>query len=510
MNTNVLKQHNILMRKTIGATGILKIVSNEDESSFLKKVTSFFIDKVSSLCDVFKSNENRLSSKYDTLKQRNVYTEELLKLRKDVIDITNTKDYFTIKHYNTPTVVGMRGNLLDILSVLEKGFELINKDLFENVEDLDVFLSTLISVEDTKYNSRNALPNDNVIKLNRQLDKILRDAIDPKKVIDVDKIENLIPNLSSLKSVYERTVNLESYTTSKAMLELQNSVSSITEKVNILISSLEDEEYEISKAMLKKVTTDMENTAQLVTNAASYLHLYNQLQFVVKNLILTIKDPSVSAESFSLNKKKQTVSNEGVIDFVKKLFSSKSEQVDTSNWDRYEVDFKTDYMKPDYDDELEDSNLLEVNDTMNLTGEDNREGMYAQMGFKLSYYSKDNSESSTEELIKRLDEEFKDTPGHLDNYKYFYNIRKKLNVKPYVITVNPKIGNIFNIPKDMIFPNNEGKKEMGVLDAIASGYFGNFDPKVVNKIKQLVELEWKKINDISKFVISKSKKLPKK
>lgn len=321
MNTNVLKQHNILMRKTIGATGILKIVSNEDESSFLKKVTSFFIDKVSSLCDVFKSNENRLSSKYDTLKQRNVYTEELLKLRKDVIDITNTKDYFTIKHYNTPTVVGMRGNLLDILSVLEKGFELINKDLFENVEDLDVFLSTLISVEDTKFNSRDTLPNDNVIKLNKQLDKILRDAIDPKKVIDVDKIENLIPNLSSLKSVYERTINLESYTTSKAMLELQNSVSSITEKVNILISSLEDEEYEISKAMLKKVTTDMENTAQLVTNAASYLHLYNQLQFVVKNLILTIKDPSVSAESFSLNKKKQTVSNEGVIDFVKKLFS---------------------------------------------------------------------------------------------------------------------------------------------------------------------------------------------
>lgn len=305
MRTNVIVQHNLLMRKTIGASSILDKFSKEDDNSFISKITGFFIDKVTTLCNVFKSNEQRLASKYDTLKQRNVYTEELLKLRKDVIEISNKYNFTDIKYLNVPTIVGLKGNLLDAVETLEKGFELINTQLFERIEELDIFLSKLISIEDSRINTRETIPNKDLINLNIKLDKILKDNFDSKKVLDVVKLEVVLPNLDSLKNVFERTINLESYTTSKAMLELQNSVSSITEKINILISSLEDEEdeYEISKAMLKKVTTDIEEAAKLVTNTTSYLHIYNQLQFVVKNIILVIKEPgSVSKEEFYIKK----------------------------------------------------------------------------------------------------------------------------------------------------------------------------------------------------------------
>ena len=298
MRSNVMIEHNLLMRKTIGASSVLAVVANEDDSSFISKVTSFFIDKVSSLCNVFQRNEQRLDSKYDTLKQRNVYTEELLKLRKDVIVITNEYEFGDIKYLNVPTIVGLKGDLLSAVVTLEKGFELINSQLFERIEELDIFLSKLISIEDSRVTTRETKPNTDLINLNKQLDKILKDNFDSKLAVDVVKLEKLLPNVNSLKTVFERTISLESYTTSKAILELQNSVSSITEKINILISSLQDKEdkYEISKAMLKKVTGDIEEAARLVTNTTSYLHIYNQLQFVVKSIILEIKGPGSPQE----------------------------------------------------------------------------------------------------------------------------------------------------------------------------------------------------------------------
>ena len=58
-----------------------------------------------------------------------------------------------------------------------------------------------------------------------------------------------------------------------------------------------NKEFEISKPILKSFMSDVKEAANFVTNSMSFVHLYNQLNMILKGIIL-ILDDGLSTESW--------------------------------------------------------------------------------------------------------------------------------------------------------------------------------------------------------------------
>lgn len=295
--TNVMKEHEILKAKIDSSAIVMNNVTNESESSFLKNISQFFASKMQVLSSIFGSNSDR-ADKFESMKKPNEYNKELFNLKKKLDNLVEVKEYSSVENIEVPTIVGLNCNLEKLTDTLKESLSIINSKLLDVLESVDTEAAKILASSDYRKSTRPVNIKDDIKSINSKLDKLLVDIINPRLVNDTTKFKNLFPkNISSLKLVYNETMNLDIMATSKAMLEIQQKTKDVAEKVDHIADQIStNKEFEISKPILKAFMSDVKEAADFVTNSMSFVHLYNQLNMILKGIILILD--GLSTESW--------------------------------------------------------------------------------------------------------------------------------------------------------------------------------------------------------------------
>lgn len=281
MSYNIAKKNNDLYDSLNSLTYLSATISTEGVSSFLEKVTSFFVSKVGYVREalgITSSEANKVSSDV------NVHVKELIDLKKSMQSIISNKSYASIEKDRVMSPVGIKVDLVKLSNELKSVMKLTDSEVFECIERLDTYVSSVLNDVDFRTQTKPQSIDKEAIKYADRLHSNLNTCIDSKKIEDTRLVKELLPNLSSLDKVYDNLIDISNYTSVNKLNNINKAIENVYAKTEVLEQELGGK-YEVSKVVLKKLIEDLENNAKLITVYVNTIYLYNQTVICVNTLI---------------------------------------------------------------------------------------------------------------------------------------------------------------------------------------------------------------------------------
>lgn len=283
MSNNLYAQHQILKARNTGLTIYAANISKEDFT--LSAIPKAIITKLSSIYMVMAERINSFNIiKHDH--DNNTYVKQMLLIKQGTVMEIAKLDYKLFKDYNFPTVAGLKVNMIVASEAVADGLATIEKHLFKAIEEVENYVGYVCSNQDFRTSSRPQQPNKLLEQLVTELNANLDKCFDPKKVQDVAKFSELYPNMSCLTSIYNTLGNNGRFVNLDSMTRITTATKSLQGKIDALMVSMDERDYSISKPVLTKLSNDVENMAQLITTASSYIQWYdNTVRVFTRTLI---------------------------------------------------------------------------------------------------------------------------------------------------------------------------------------------------------------------------------
>lgn len=283
--SNLIQITEKLLSKSNGMAYAGRNVSTEGISDIAKNLTGVFSAKLKSIAEVFGFNTTRMTKMSLKEIDLNTFARELVKIRPQIKDIVQSYSYSDIMVHVVPTAPGLNVDFLTAAKTISEVFRLHYGPALNMFEQLDTQISNILGNEDYRIASRPIHPCQEIAKLEQVLQKELISIISSKRVADTAKFKDLYPNMKSLLDTYEILVTISSGTTLKDLTNLKNLSNEIHEKIKVLINEIENDNIFITKPIITKLATDLENGANIVTILATFTQLYNTMVHSVKALV---------------------------------------------------------------------------------------------------------------------------------------------------------------------------------------------------------------------------------
>ena len=282
---NNLKIYNKLGTLTLLSENIA--MSTEGFGSFLEKVGSMFLNKLAVVKDALglsTKQANVVSADF------NSYITDLTNNRADLLWVVNNISYIAVKDARVMAPVGLKVDLIKAVDELEDGIKLINDKMVKQLDELDTLVSSVLNDTNYRTQSKPIKVNDDVIKITDRLYGVLNKITDTKKIEDTQLVKDLIPNVSCLTKLYDEVLKYSEYTSVKVLQNINEMIDNIYIKTQALESEMSKDEYVISKTVLKKLATDLESAAKMVTVVMSVFYIYNQIILCINNMVRKFKN----------------------------------------------------------------------------------------------------------------------------------------------------------------------------------------------------------------------------
>jgi hypothetical protein len=118
--------------------------------------------------------------------------------------------------------------------------------------------------------------------------------VDSQGVIDRKKLKDIIPNISSIETIYNDIIKLSEHVPASIFKDLDERVNRITDKTSDLAEYLASNKQDrITKESINNLANYLEDTAKFVSYSISTFYIYHQ----VVNIINTIIDTLYKKES---------------------------------------------------------------------------------------------------------------------------------------------------------------------------------------------------------------------
>lgn len=286
MNDTINK--NFEMYDKLGTLTMLSnnmVEAHESFGSFIDNVGSFFRSKlelVRNALSISAKQSNQITTEF------NAHVDDLIKLKADMIWVSNNIEYMVVKQARVMAPAGIKVDLIKASEELDDAVKLIHDKVFKCLDSLDLTISSVLTDEDYRTQSKPLKIDNDIISTGDRLYAILNKVTDTKKVEDTRLVKDLLPNMSSMDKVFNNLIKSSEKTSSKVLKEINEMVDSIYVKTQTLEEEMK-ETYPISKTVLNKLSTDLESTAKLVTVTMSTMYLYNQTVLCLINLIKKLK-----------------------------------------------------------------------------------------------------------------------------------------------------------------------------------------------------------------------------
>jgi len=245
-----------------------------EDLTVLKEVGSFFTEKLQRVKDIFTINNQR-ADELDA-KVINTHFDTLISNHSKIKAIIDNGSYSAVGKIEIPVMIGMDVDLVTASDKLVTLKDLLLKELAVKLNDLDTMLGMFIGDKHFRTSSR---PLDISYDYEHAtVKKVLTEIINPNLLTDRKKINELLPNLSSLSVVYKNLISLGNVTSVKYLKDIEKSTKSVSEKTDSLYELLkEKKDVVVEQNRLIDLGYAIEETANLVTVVISAVHLINQL-----------------------------------------------------------------------------------------------------------------------------------------------------------------------------------------------------------------------------------------
>ena len=286
-NVNILHKYNKDVEKIIGLEMMAINVSNEGLGSFVKNIAIFFLDKINRVMDLLKVDRIRVRG----FENYNAFAMELYDVRKKINAISKLppEKYSVVKSIMVPNVVGSKVYLLELAKEAKDAMKLIEEHTEPILNQLDLFVSKVLTEQDTRTSSRPLEPQPHVKELNTKLEKAMQKVIDPKNVLDQAVFEKVYPNWKSFKETYDELISTSRYGAIENYQVILSLITNISDKVKEITKLAEEKQFEISKHVIKKLGTDLENGAKYITAMSAVMHMYNQTCVVLTHAVTALQ-----------------------------------------------------------------------------------------------------------------------------------------------------------------------------------------------------------------------------
>ena len=257
-------------------------LQSEDLSSYVKGVGSFFtskIDKVGLAFGWFGSKSKKAELVFDNPSE---FVRAMSDNRK-AIDKAANASYGTYELLRIPTVPGLTTNMVDATDKTIKLVDKINSVLAPKLESLDTLISKVLADEAFRTSTRPMIHDKTTVKIIDELQKEINTFISPKQLQDTVLLKDIFPNMRSIKDCYEKLIATASHGSLEQLKTYRDMIDKIVDKIEALVGELKRRpDIVISKVVLKELSEETEEVAELVTIGMNIFYLFNQLTGVIR------------------------------------------------------------------------------------------------------------------------------------------------------------------------------------------------------------------------------------
>lgn len=284
MQKNILILNNELIAKAKGLDIAYAVMSNESFSSFVKDISNLFIAKLKTISGIFGTNKSR--AEFHRSGEISLAVKHLRDKKSQMERAIRSTSYTIIKDQIVPTLVGLNVDMLTAAKSIQNVFDTVHSVCIPGLEELDLYISKVITDRDTRMATKPVGPNEELVKATNELQAILETNLSSSKVADTAIFKDLFPNIQDIEQTFNILVNMSMSPTIKDMQYIDNTINGIVSRINTIVNEMKDRDYEISKAVLGKLAKDVEIAANNVTVVTSHILFYNQLVSLL-TLIIT-------------------------------------------------------------------------------------------------------------------------------------------------------------------------------------------------------------------------------
>lgn len=260
-------------------------INSEDLSSFVKGIGNFFNNKLDILKGIFKPFGNVGKSeavKPVEFKDISEFVKVMSNERK-TIDKAANASYGVYEGLRIATVPGLTTNMIDATDKTIQMISIVNSVLDKKLDDLDTLISKVLGDENFRTSTRPIVHDTTTVNTINTLHKTINTFISPKQVQDTCLLKDIYPNMRSIKDCFEKLISTASHGSLEQLESYNNRIGKIVEKINALVDETKKRpDLVISKVVLKELSLETEEVAELVTISMNVFFLFNQITGVVR------------------------------------------------------------------------------------------------------------------------------------------------------------------------------------------------------------------------------------
>jgi hypothetical protein len=263
-------------------------LATEEFGVYIKAINTLFINKLNSLVGFFKES-NSYSTELAKAIEPNEIVKSLILKRKDMTFVINNAKMTKYEDIPMPVLQGLKLNLPTTLSILAGSMAIISSTLVSKLAITEKTISDIYSnksmreiikplLEDTEYKKNISILLNN-----------LNSMVDSQGVIDRKKLKDIIPNISSIETIYNDIIKLSEHVPASIFKDLDERVNRIADKTSDFAEYLaSDKQDRITKEAINNLANYLEDTAKFVSYSISTFYVYHQVVNITNTIIDTL------------------------------------------------------------------------------------------------------------------------------------------------------------------------------------------------------------------------------
>lgn len=263
-------------------------LSTEGISDFVTNIATMFTDRIKTVSEIFTLT----SSKLDTpnMKDLTIQGKNLYKINNDVITIAQKGDYSKLEAIKIPGIIGLNVDFLTLTNNMQPILESINANMITMLANADTVISKMISDANYRTSFSPKIGYKNFEEIVAMPEIFINSIIDPKVKTDITTVRAMIPNITSITTIYKNLQSNNNVFNYKLFLDMKELTIKLSEKSDTLYNLFVNQDIDkATRQSLIELGGNLEYIAKYVTSATSVFYLLNQTNDIFSATVKILK-----------------------------------------------------------------------------------------------------------------------------------------------------------------------------------------------------------------------------
>lgn len=268
---------NHLMPKMTRANDLVT-VNQEGLGEFIQKVSGFFLEKITSIKEIFSINGKKPTF---NIKDFNKLSPSINKLSE-----LDASAQAALKNILIPWIPGIDQDFYQLVTGLVPHLDNIQKNGEAILEDVDTYLAKIAGDEDFRISKAPSKDLLNSLKKFESNDTVyLETIINGRQMKDVIEIEKALPNFKVLPNIHASLESITDVSKVATLEKIVDKINRLVDRANGIYTILKQDKTAMSKVKVDELVNVLTYSSKIVINISSLIRLYDAATKVEKALI---------------------------------------------------------------------------------------------------------------------------------------------------------------------------------------------------------------------------------